>query len=288
MSCPSAQSENLEMTVSSRLVALLALLVAFPATAERLSEQDRRFWFSAGGLIAEIDTDVAVSREGEPASGSDLENRFGLDSDKTELRLEGQALITTRHRIFFGWMGFNRTTTGSLDADYQYGDVTYEAASDFELKSSVDFFAVGYRWDAIDRDRFELGLSLAPVLVDLDVKVTGSGTVSDGMTTQPFAGSRSAGTSAPVPLAGLHLDWNADERFWARTSLQYISADLGDFDGSMLEAELRFDWFPTEVFGLGLGYSYVQVELDDFEQPELDGSMDHTYSSFFGYLSFRF
>jgi hypothetical protein len=276
------------MSIRSASLIFTAALIALPASAEPLSDEDRRFWISAGALIADIDTDVALSREGETTTGSDLESRFGLDSDKTELRLEAQAHINTRHRIFASWMGFNRTTTGSLSSDFEYGDVTYDAASDFELKTSVDFLAIGYRWDAVDRENFELGVSIAPVFVDLEAEVVGTGTVSDGMTTMPFAGSRQAGVNAPVPLVGLHLDWNKDERFWARTSLQYISADLGDFDGSMFEGEIRFDWFPTEVFGIGLGYSYVQVELDDFEQREFDGSFDHTYSSLFGYLSFRF
>jgi len=267
------------------LVVLVALVAAPPVSA---AERERG-WISVGWFLTDVSTEVEAHVDGHPdGTLIDFEDTLGLSDSTDEFALEGYFRFRQHQRIFFDYLSFSRDRTATLSQDIAYEDVTLFAGT--QATAEFDFLAaqLGWRFDVVDTERFELGLSVGVTYMDLTAKLSGEGSYDDGSGPKPFAGSRSSGVSAPVPLVGAHFDWDWDERFFVRLCVQYMGASLDDFDGSMLRADARFDWMFSQHVGIGAGYSYTDISLDDIEGQDLSGSVDYRYSGVYGYLSFRF
>jgi len=270
--------------------ALLALSLLLPAARDAAAQDEPRdrFQLSLGAFLASMRTDGRIDIEGENNGGSiDFEEDFDLSNDVTDLRLEGHFRFNKRHRLFFSAFALDRDRSKTLERDWQVADVTFKAGSSAKLSADYSVFAVGYRWDAVSREKYEFGLSIAASMLTVGVEFSGEGTVDDGTGPVPFAGKREASVTAPVPLLGVHFDFFPHEKWQVRSSAQYLSVDVGDFEGSMLQLDARVDYFPIRRFGLGLGLSHSSVEVETFEEQGLDGALEAQYSGFYGYLTYR-
>jgi hypothetical protein len=151
-----------------------------------------------------------------------------------------------------------------VERDIRFGQETFSASA--EVDAFLDTWIIGgsYRFAIVASPIVELGPLVGVAAINLSTGIALSGSVSgsDGST------ERDASLTAPAVYPGAFLNLRAHPRLIIRVSGGYISADFGDIDGQIAQAQAGAEFMFNRWVGVGGSYSYnrlsVGVEDDEF------------------------
>ncbi len=91
-------------------------------------------------------------------------------------------------------------------------------------------------------------------------------------------------TSGVVPNIGGWYTHSLSPR-WAFTSrLDWLGADIGDYDGQIINAAIGVNWKIAKHFGLGLNYNYMELDFG-IKDSSWRGDLVSRSHGFYAYLS---
>ena len=70
---------------------------------------------------------------------------------------------------------------------------------------------------------------------------------------------------APLPLAGVEGRFDFTPHWSVEGRVQYLTANISDVDGSILDARLALTWRPNPYLVFGLGYRDLTIEVDSHD-----------------------
>jgi hypothetical protein len=271
------------------VVSLLFLIQ--PAFAENPASNDtpwEKFSMDLGYFIANTDTSV---RLGSGLGVSvDVEDLLGLDTTNSAFRLDASWRFTDnrRHRLDFQWFSFRRDGSRTIGEDIHYkdkddNDQVIQAGTYVESFFDFDIYEVAYSYSFFQDDRIDLAGSLGLYVMPIDFGLNATGLLNVG-------GSETF--TAPLPTLGVRADFAITPKWFFRSGIKVFYLEIGEFSGSILEANVAIEYLPWKHLGFGLGFDSlnVKVESDGEDYPGIDfkGEVDFQYTGLLLYAKLYF
>ena len=219
-------------------------------------------------LGANLDTTLRVDESlSEPGTVISAEDDLGLDDSQLLPQAEITLLPGERHLVRLSGLSSHRSAQKVLERSIKFDDEIYLAGERVDSELNLTMFGLTYGYRFLVRDRAELTGTLGIQIADVEANaVVRSRVVRDA----------ESGV-APLPLAGVEGRYDFSDRWSAEGRLQYLTVDVGQVDGEILDARAAVTWRmnPYLVFGLGFRRFSIKADSRDEDTPGLvDMTMD--------------
>lgn len=247
--------------LSLRLVGAIALLAPTFAAAElpdwapkpppRVAEDALRAEVLV--LSAGLDTQLRID-ESLAVPGTDIsaEGDLGLEDAMTLAQGELTLLPGRRHLVRLTGMTIQRSAQKVLEIDIAFDDELYEINERVDSQLNLTMVGLTYGYRFLVRDRGELtgsfGIQVAEVEANAIVRSRVVREAESGV--------------APIPLAGLEGRFDFSSRWSIESRVQYLTAEIDEVDGSILDWRVALAWRKNPHLLFGLGYRHFTIEVD--------------------------
>jgi len=263
-------------------VCLLALAAWIqPAVAEQRSGPWEKWSVSLGGFAANLSNDVRV---GTPGTGVqvDLEEALGMDSSDTVFRVDGSYRFgeSRRHRLDLTCFDRAREATKTLATNIDIDGTIYPIGTTVNSQFDLVFYNARYSYSFIQDDRVDFSGSFGFHVTEIGLGVDAAG-----------IGARGDSTTAPLPLIGGRLDVALTEKWYLRSSAEFMYVEIDNFKGQISDINLAAEYRAWKNFALGAGFNVVRVSLDVDESisgVSFVGSVDSNFSGLLLYGKMMF
>jgi len=244
-----------------------------------------RWGFTAGGFAADLRTDAQFSFGPRLGTLFRLEDATDFTESESVIRADGFVRFGKRHAFELELLQINRDSRGTLDENLEILDRVFSA--DFESAFDMSLTKGSYKYSFQNNGTLDAGLIFGLSVFDFGFEMAGSVEVTDpnGMTTTGFEREEKS-VLAPVPSAGMFVDYAITPKFVTRARAEFFNLESGDFEGRFIEVRWTFDYLFTNVFGVGGGYSSTDMSFSDLGEDPL--KVEYRYSGLLFYLSFVF
>jgi len=232
---------------------LAALAVCMqPAVAEESGGPWEKWSLSLGGFASTLGADVRI---GTPGVGADidLDEALGMESSDTVFRIDAAYRFgsSRKHRWDFTWFDLSREATKTLTQDINVDGTTYPLGTTVDSEFDLAFYNVRYSYSFLQDDRVDLAGSVGLHVTDIGLKVhsLAQGTAGDNVT-------------APLPLIGARLDVALTEKWYARSSVEFLYLAFGDFKGQISDVLISAEYRAWKNFAIGAGLNAVRMSLE--------------------------
>lgn len=230
---------------------------------------DRRLKLSANGSISGIHPVVDFNQEfGLKESDEIFSVNFGWRFAKNWV-LSGQ---------YFESNGNSRWT---LDEDIEWKDVVFQAGSGVAAGANFSLTRVFFGRVLDTSDPHEFGLGGGFHWLDIGVFIEGTIIIGGGGT---MARTESVHTDGPLPNIGAWYKYSISPR-WALTGrVDWLSADVGRYDGEMINFSFGVNYQIAEHFGIGLNYNDFELDVK-IDKTDWRGRIFTSYEGLYAYMS---
>jgi hypothetical protein len=208
--------------------------------------------FSAG-----FDTRVRVDESLEnPGTEISAEDDLGLDDAKILGQAELTLLPGEHHLLRLNGMSIQRSAQKNIESEIVFDDEIYEAGErvDSELNLTMVGLTYGYRF--IARDRGELTATFGVQVADVE---------SNAVVRSRVVRDAESGV-APLPTVGFEGRFDFSSRWSAEGRVQYLTAEIDEVEGSILDWRFALAWRKNPHLLFGLGYRSFTVEVDSQDE----------------------
>jgi hypothetical protein len=170
-----------------------------------------------------------------------------------------------------------------LEEDIEWGNIVFGAGSFAAIgdEFSVTRIFFGRHFDTTERHEIGIGAGVhwlhIGAFIEGEILVNGT----------PAGARRSVSEEAPLPNIGAWYDYSISPRWALRSRFDLLSADVGDYDGVMLNASIGVNYQALEHFGIGLNYNYFKLDIG-VDKSKWQGNVETTYDGIFVYASFYY
>lgn len=221
-----------------------------------------------GGFVSTFNSELTFGRSGGSSATFNAEDRLGLDSDLTVLRVDAtyRPGSSLHHQLDFSWGGYHRDGQATVSEEFSIGDSTYPVGAQLESVFNFDVFRATYSYAFLQNERLRLALGLGayvlPVEYELNIRTMNNQTVAEG-----------ADITLPLPSIAFRGEFQIMPRLFLNLSVDGMYLEISEFTGGLLDGTVALEYRPWKHVGLGLGYSgmFVNVEADaDTDYPGAD------------------
>jgi hypothetical protein len=202
---------------------------------------------------ASIDTKLRVDETlALPGTEIDAEDDLGLDDSDLMPQAEITLLPGEHHLIRLSGFNTRRSASHVIDQEIFFDDQVYEVDERVDSELDLTMFGLTYGYRFIVRDRGELTATFGIQIASVDANaVVRSRVIRD-----------SESGVAPLPLIGLVGRFDLSQHWSAEARIQYLSANIEDVDGSIMDARIALTWRANPYLVFGLGYRSFSIKVD--------------------------
>ena len=222
-----------------------------PSPKPRVVEDRLRVEVNA--LFSSVDTKLRVDPSTlQQGTNVDAEDDLGLDDSEFMPQAELTLLPGQHHLIRLSALSTRRSAQTVIDRTIRFDDQVYLVGERVDSEINIGLFGLTYGYRFIANNRAELtatfGIQVASVDTNALVRSRVIREAEDGV--------------APLPLMGVEGRFDFTDRLSAEARLQYLTADIDDVDGTILDARLAVTWRMNPYLVFGLGYRNFSLEID--------------------------
>lgn len=287
---------NSQRRFSPFLLTAVLTLTAFQAAAQWPASyadtkgMNERFRLDLGGFFQDFTTvaryDDSLGQAGTPI---DLEKDLGIPDRRTTFRLDGYWRFGPHGRLDFGYKGWKRQNTRTLDREIEFGDTVFHVGANVDSLLRVNVAELYYSYSFLNTGVVELGAGLGISSywnrVALDASASAGGTSGS-------ASYESRDLIAPIPAIQGYVNLTLLPRLFLDARARWVSATISDYSGSMVDLRGGLDYFFTQSFGIGAAYNYVKIEYERTGGATRSGTgtlrLEYEYSGPLAYVSIAF
>lgn len=261
-------------------IAILAMPMQ-PTFADDSGGPWEKWSLSLGGFAANLSNDVRV---GTPGTGVqiDIEEALGMESSDTVFRVDGSYRFgsSRRHRIDFTWFDLSREASKTLATEIDVDGTIYPIGTTVASQFDLAFYNARYSYSILQDDRVDFAGSFGLHITDvgLGVQAAGIGTAGDS-------------TTAPLPVIGGRLDVALTDKWYLRSSAEFMYVEFDDFRGQISDMNIAAEYRAWKNFAIGAGFNAVRVALDvddEISGVNLVGSVNSNFSGLLLYGKMMF
>ncbi len=170
-----------------------------------------------------------------------------------------------------------------LDEDIEWGNVVFGAGSFAAVGTgfSLTRIFVGRKLNTRETHDFGIGGGIhwlhITSFIEGEILVNGV----------PAGARRSVSVEAPLPNIGAWYRYSISPRWALRARLDLFGADIGDYDGLLVNASLGLNFRAFEHVGLGLSYNYFELDVG-IDKSDWRGELETIYDGVYVYASIYF
>jgi len=244
------------------LIAGLCLLLVARAGIAQDSQSalgspfDDHFRLTAALLSATAQTDLRLDADdGTPGTPISAEDDLGLADRSESADVEAEVRIRERHFVRFNYVRLDRSATTVLTEEIQFGNDTFEPGDEVASTLNLREFVATYAYRFLRKSRFEMYGSFGIHLTELIAR--GEVEARDLREDQREV--------APLPALGLGAEVLFTDRIFASIFVDYLQANVNDFDGRVLDARFTALYRFTHNLSAGLGYFLLERNVDSHD-----------------------
>lgn len=212
-----------------------------------------RFRAEVSMLGAAFDTQIRLDRSlTVPGTLINAEDDLALDDQQYLILGELTLLPGDRHLVRLSGLTTRRSAQTVLERRIVFDDQTYFVNERVDSELNLTLFGLTYGYRFIASERAELTASFGIQVAEVEANaVVRSRVVRDA----------ESGV-APLPLIGLEGRYDFGDHWSIEARLQYLTANIEDVDGSIMDARAAIAWRTNPHLVFGLGYRSFSIEID--------------------------
>jgi hypothetical protein len=231
--------------------------------AEEFGHVPGKFSINLGGFLPNVQTTGKLSTKFMNGTNINFEHRLGLTPSTGSVDGLASWRISKHNYLAISYFGFSRSSTKQLADSIIWGDNIYHAGATVDVKNSITYYGLTYRYYIWRERNWEVGPGLGIDALDLSSTIGVRGSVSDAGGSKADSAKKTGSVLAPVPLLGIYGDWEFVPRLLLKGAFQYIYInDIGGIGGHVSDDELGMEWYPFHTFGVGANYHFVGANVD--------------------------
>ncbi len=170
-----------------------------------------------------------------------------------------------------------------LEEDIEWGNVVFGAGSNATsgVNFSVTRIFFGRQLDT--SKSHDIGIGGGIHWINLGAFIEGEVLINGA----PAAARRSVSAEAPLPNIGAWYKYSISPRWALRARADLLSADVGDYDGLMVNVALGVNYRAFEHVGIGLNYNFFKLDVG-IEKSDWRGDIETVYDGVYVYASFYY
>jgi len=245
--------------------------------------------FNLGAFVHQTETEARLNGSSINNPEIDFDETLGKADDSTRGRLDVLWRITPVHRLRFMYFDNETTRSKALGEDVQWGDYTFLAGSNLELRQEFKLYELAYEWAFVRSPTYELAASLGIHYFDINLRLAGTVEVADanGNTIRQESRSVESDLPAPLPVIGIRGGWVVAPNWYLDGHVQWLQVDVDGYDGYWTDLRVGATWMFHRNFGVGLGYNWFGSNVD-VARDNYNGSLKMGYSGLQLYLTGSF
>jgi hypothetical protein len=223
-----------------------------------------RFRAEVAVLASAYDTTLRLDPS-PTVQGTELsaEDDLGLDDSQFLFLGEITLLPGERHLVRLSGLSSRRSATQRLSRGIVFDDEVYFRNEIVASELNLSMFGLTYGYRFIASERAELAATFGIQVAEVEANAV----VQNRVVRDPESGV------APLPLIGLEGRYDFTPQWSVEARAQYLTANIEDVDGSILDARLALAWRVNPHLVLGLGYRSFAIEIDS-ENDSTPGFVD--------------
>jgi hypothetical protein len=212
-----------------------------------------RFRAEVSMLGAQFDTQLRIDPSATvQGTGISAEDDLGLDDSQFLVLGELTLLPGDRHLVRFSGLSTHRSAQEVLTRTIIFEDDIYFANERVDSELNLDLFGLTYGYRFLSSDRAELAATFGIQIADVEANVV----VRSRVVRDNESGV------APLPLIGLEGRFDFTQQWSAEARIQYLTANVEDVDGSIMDARAAITWRANPHLVFGLGYRSFAIDID--------------------------
>ena len=251
---------------------------------------DSNFTMALGGFFPQVNSTLTLSSPGGRGTEISAEDDLGLDSRANSAWLSFNWRFQPRHTFHVEWFQLNRKGSQIADRSMTIFDTTIGAGASTSSSIEFNLGRTTYGYSNIRDKKFDLSILAGMHIATVKATVTASGNVSvDGVPVVGGAVTESTSTyTFPLPHVGGSMAYEFTPKLSGKLMLLGFALDLGDYSGSLIEADAFMAYQLSKHFGIGGGLKYFNLNLQ--ANTSRGGHAEYNYQYFwptiFGYATF--
>jgi hypothetical protein len=180
------------------------------------------------------------------------EDDLALDDAQYLVLGELTLLPGDHHLVRLSGLSARRSAQTTLDRGLVFEDDVYFRGERVDSELNLTMFGLTYGYRFIARERAELTASFGLQVSEVEANVV----VRSRVVRDAESGV------APLPLIGLEGRFDFTDRWSLEARVQYLTANIEDVDGSIMDARGAITWRTNPHLVFGLGYRSLSIDID--------------------------
>ena len=234
-----------------------------------------------GAFLPVRELDLSVN--GTFGENEEIDFDTGLNLRNSDAVFSGELAWRFRSRWSFLAQYFKSSDSASatLEEDIEWGDIIFGAGTTVSAGTSFTLtkLFVGRHWD-LSGNRHDIGVGGGIHWLSLNSFIEGT-IIENGI---PIEIRQTARTEGPLPNLGVWYRYSISPRWAFRSRFDVLKANVGRYDGLLLNAALGVNFQAFEHVGLGVSYNYFELDVK-VDQSDWRGKVETIYDGAYIYLS---
>lgn len=228
-------------------------------------KSDNSFRISADGTITDEIGDIV-----------DFGDSVGVDQSSTLLNGQLRWQFGKNRKWSLWGQYFSNDATGEavLKEDVEWQDVIFREGTFVGAGVDMAVTRVFIGRSFIKNQQHDFGVGIGLHNLDLNVFIEGDISINDE-STEFFRGDVSK--SQPLPNVGGWYNYSPARKWLVHGRLDWISANIGDYNGTLWNTSLGINYQAFRHFGFDLSYQYFNLNLA-VDNSDWTGDVDMRYS----------
>jgi hypothetical protein len=187
-----------------------------------------------------------------PGTEIDTEKDLGLDDFELLPQVEFTLLPGEHHLLRLSALATHRTAQKTIERPISFDNEDYRINERVDSRLNLTLFGLTYGYRFLVHPRAEIAATFGIQIADVEANaVVRSRVIRDA----------ESGV-APLPMAGIEGRFDFTRRWSVEARTQYLTVNIDEVDGSILDARLALTWRMNPYLALGLGYRTFSIEID--------------------------
>jgi hypothetical protein len=186
----------------------------------------------------------------------DAEKDLGLEDFQLLPQVEFTLLPGERHLIRLSAFAVHRAAQKVIEKPISFDDQDYLTGERVDSRLNLTMFGLTYGYRVLVRQRGELSATLGIQIADVEANAV----VRSRVVREAESGV------APLPLIGVEGRFDFTPRWAVEARAQYLTVDVSQVNGSILDARLALTWRVNPYLAMGLGYRTLQINVDSADE----------------------
>jgi hypothetical protein len=255
------------------------------ADSAQLPLGEERAKLDIGAFLIDVGTGASLTfSEADGGQEIDFEDDLGLTSSKSVFRIDGYWRFAPRHRLNLAYYAFNRTADTRLQTEIRWEELVLPIGSDVTTEVKWELIPVSYAYSFYKNRKWEIAGSIGIHWMNMSASINSETSVGGSIVIRR---REESATSGPLPVLGIHLDYQPATKWLVGAKVQYFDTDYEEYDGSIFDAGVYAEYLINRNWSVGVGYNYFYIHVD-VDEDDWDGNLEYEYSGIQVYGSYRF